>query len=171
MYIVKFDANWNTCGNTTTPTSSAGTGGTSSTGGITTSPTPTVPSPTSTTGTGGTVTTICSTVGVLDEGTDVPRQFTLEQNYPNPFNPSTTIKFSLPSAGSNQAKGRVGVGSYVSLKVYDLLGREVATLVNEMKEPGSYEITWDASGVASGVYLYRLKAGTFTETKKLILMR
>jgi hypothetical protein len=88
-----------------------------------------------------------------------PTEFRLEQNYPNPFNPSTHFAFRIAEFG------------LVSLKVYDLLGREVATLVNEVKQPGSYEVTWDASGFASGVYFYRLHAGTFVQTKKLMLLR
>jgi photosystem II stability/assembly factor-like uncharacterized protein len=90
-----------------------------------------------------------------------PAQFILEQNYPNPFNPSTTIRFSIP----------VGTHGHTSLRVYDLLGREVATLVNEVKQPGSYEVTWDASGFASGVYLYRLQSGNFVQTRRLLLLR
>jgi hypothetical protein len=88
--------------------------------------------------------------------------FRLEQNYPNPFNPSTRIRFSIP----------VGTGHAPSiLRIYDLLGREVATLVNDNLPPGSYEVTFDATGLASGVYLYRLQAGEFTQTKRLLLLR
>jgi hypothetical protein len=95
----------------------------------------------------------------------IPTDFSLSQNYPNPFNPTTTIKYQLPSAG------------HVTLKVYDMLGREVATLVNEEKAPGNYEVTFDANhseqcrGMASGVYFYRLQAGNFSETKKFVLMK
>ena len=103
----------------------------------------------------GTFTTITS---VSDES-GIPRGYYLEQNYPNPFNPSTVIRYSLP------------VTSYITLKVYSLLGQQVATLVNEEMKPGSHEVTWDASGMASGVYLYRLTAANFVETKKLVLMR
>jgi protocatechuate 3,4-dioxygenase beta subunit len=85
--------------------------------------------------------------------------FELNQNYPNPFNPSTTINFKVP----NQSK--------VSLKVYNILGSEVATLVNETKAAGSYNITFNASRLSSGVYFYQLKSGNFTSTKKLILMK
>jgi photosystem II stability/assembly factor-like uncharacterized protein len=90
---------------------------------------------------------------------DIPLLFSLEQNYPNPFNPTTQIKFRSPTTGD------------ASLKVYDLLGREVATLVNEQMNPGTYSATWNAAGFASGVYLYRMRAGTFIETKKLLLLR
>jgi uncharacterized Ntn-hydrolase superfamily protein len=96
---------------------------------------------------------------VSEYAVGVPVTFELHQNYPNPLNPSTTISYQIPSQ------------SRVTLKVYDLLGREVATLVNEDMKPGSYEATWDASAVASGVYFYRLKAGEFVETKRLVLMR
>jgi hypothetical protein len=104
--------------------------------------------------------TTLPTVGV-EEPAGSPDEFMLAQNYPNPFNPSTTIQFTLP----------VGTYNYTSLRVYDLLGREVATLVNEAKAPGNYEATWDATGQASGVYFYRLQAGEFTQTKRLLLLR
>ena len=88
-----------------------------------------------------------------------PAQFNLEQNYPNPFNPSTKMGFWVQGSGS------------VSLKVYDVLGREVATLVNEKKVAGKYSVTWNASSMSSGVYFYRLQAGSFVETRKLVLLR
>jgi len=96
----------------------------------------------------------------------VPSRFDLLQNYPNPFNPSTRIRFSIPSKN-----GRGGEWEKVVLEVYDVLGREVRTLVNEDLPPGSYEVTWDATGMPSGVYLYKLTAGSFTQTRKMILMR
>ena len=103
---------------------------------------------------------------VAGEQQGVPLSFSLEQNYPNPFNPSTTIKYSL----SSQERG--GVRSQrVLLRVYDVLGREVTTLVDELKAPGHYQVTWDARSAASGVYLYRLQTGSFSQTRKLILMR
>jgi hypothetical protein len=89
----------------------------------------------------------------------LPNSFSLEQNYPNPFNPVTTISFSLPSR------------SFVSLKVFDVLGREVATIVSEELPAGSYTRQWNAARVASGVYYYRVNAGRFTETKKMVLLR
>jgi hypothetical protein len=88
-----------------------------------------------------------------------PSQFCLYQNYPNPFNPSTTIEFALPKS------------TFVTLKVYNLLGEEVATLAEEKRAAGIHKINWDARGLASGVYVYRLEAGSFIQTKKLILMR
>jgi len=95
---------------------------------------------------------------------NLPDDFILYQNYPNPFNPSTKIKFTIPS----NVKGQL---SNVSLKVYDVLGNEVATLVNEYKPTGSYEIEFDARGLTSGIYFYKLQAGAFSETKKMILLR
>jgi hypothetical protein len=88
-----------------------------------------------------------------------PLTFKLGQNYPNPFNPSTTIQFELPSR------------SLMTLKVYDLIGREVATLVNGIKEAGSHEIKFDASGLPSGIYLYRIVTDKYVETKKLVLIK
>ncbi len=87
------------------------------------------------------------------------RRFYLFQNYPNPFNPSTKISYSIPQT------------SFVTLKVYDILGKEIATLVNEEKQVGNYEINFDAKNLSSGVYFYRIQAGNFTETKKFILLR
>jgi hypothetical protein len=89
----------------------------------------------------------------------VPGSFNLQQNYPNPFNPSTTIKFELPRA------------SQVTLTVYDILEREVSVLVNERKNAGVYEVKFDGANLASGVYFYRLQAGTYVETRKLLLLR
>ncbi len=88
-----------------------------------------------------------------------PSVFSLAQNYPNPFNPSTTINYQLP------------VNSFVSLKVYDVLGREAATLVNEYKPAGKYEVEFNASSLPSGVYIYKLTAGNFTAVKKLMLLK
>jgi hypothetical protein len=87
------------------------------------------------------------------------REFSLSQNYPNPFNPTTTIQFTLVDRQST------------IVRVYDILGREVATLVNEMKFPGSYTIRFDGSKLASGTYFYRLQAGSYTQTRKLLLLR
>ncbi|MEO8168446.1 MAG: T9SS type A sorting domain-containing protein, partial [bacterium] len=97
-----------------------------------------------------------ATVGL---NSDFPATFGLSQNYPNPFNPTTTIKFQISHS------------SFVTLNVFDLLGREVATLVNEEITPGSYERVFNAEGLASGVYLYRLQAGSFVQTRKLLLLQ
>jgi cyanophycinase len=97
--------------------------------------------------------------------------FTLAQNYPNPFNSSTRIKYTVGGAGEAGA-GDWGLGARKTmLVVYDLLGRQVATLVDEKKAPGSYEVSFDASGLASGVYFYRMTAGSYVDTKKLLLIR
>ena len=95
----------------------------------------------------------------VDNIISVPADFSLNQNYPNPFNPTTTIQYSIPH------------GSNVELKVYDVLGNEVAILINEEKERGDYTVSFDATGLASGMYLYRLQAGSFVKTKKMILLR
>jgi hypothetical protein len=89
----------------------------------------------------------------------IPREYVLAQNYPNPFNPVTTISYQIRSAGG------------VTLRVYDLLGREVATLMNEFQQAGSYTTTFDASRLSSGVYFYRLQAGSFVNTKKMVLTK
>jgi len=88
-----------------------------------------------------------------------PVEYALEQNYPNPFNPVTVLKYSLP------------VKNVVTLKVFNLLGEEVTTLVNEIKEAGSYEVNFNANGLPSGIYFYRIKAGNFVETKKMVLLK
>jgi hypothetical protein len=93
--------------------------------------------------------------------TALPTEFALAQNYPNPFNPATRIAYAIP----------VGTHEVVSLSVFDVLGREVARLVNEVKEPGNYEVQWDAGNVASGVYYSRLHAGTFQATRKMLLLK
>ena len=95
----------------------------------------------------------------------IPLDFALKQNYPNPFNPSTKIKFDIPS-------NLRGIdGSLVSLRIFNALGNEVAVLIYEPKSPGSYEVEWNASRLPSGVYFYRLQAGTYIETKKMTLIK
>jgi hypothetical protein len=89
----------------------------------------------------------------------VPLVFALRQNYPNPFNPSTTIHYEVPGL------------AVVQLVVYDILGREVTTLVDEMKTAGAYDINFNTIGLASGVYFYRMQAGDFVGTKKMVLMK
>ncbi len=91
--------------------------------------------------------------------TNIPTEYVLEQNQPNPFNPVTQIKFSIPEAG------------YVTLKIYDVLGREVSELVNGWKEAGTYDVVWDASRFSSGVYFYKLQAGNFISVKKMLLAK
>lgn len=99
------------------------------------------------------------TTSVSDGAVRDPETFVLSQNYPNPFNPKTGVRFQVPGV------------SDVKLVVYDLLGREVAVLVNERKAPGSYEVQFDASRLSSGVYLYRLTAGSFMQTRRMILLK
>ena len=94
-------------------------------------------------------------------------KFSLSQNYPNPFNPSTKIKYSIPQVTLRQAQSDIKV----TLKVYDILGREVATLVNEEKPVGSYEVEFNGINLPSGIYFYQLKAGQFSEAKKMILLK
>lgn len=89
----------------------------------------------------------------------LPDRYELGQNYPNPFNPKTIIYFQLP------------MSNYVKLIVYDVMGREVATLVNEQLNSGTYEIEWDASDYPSGIYFYTLSTGNFTETKRMVMIK
>ncbi|NOS86391.1 MAG: T9SS type A sorting domain-containing protein, partial [Ignavibacteria bacterium] len=103
-------------------------------------------------------------IGIKMISNVTPEIYYLSQNYPNPFNPQTKIKFAIPS----NLKGHT---STVRLIIYDLLGREVATLVNEALKPGTYEADWDASNYSSGVYFYKIITESFVETKKMILMK
>lgn len=98
-------------------------------------------------------------LSVRQVSTERPSDFKLEQNYPNPFNPSTTISYQLPAS------------SAVSLKVFDMLGREVATLVNARQDAGRYQVSFNAASLASGIYFYRLQAGAFTQTNKMMLVK
>jgi hypothetical protein len=95
-----------------------------------------------------------------------PTEYKLEQNYPNPFNPTTKIRYSIP-----ETPLPLGKWLGVRLVVYDILGNEVTTLVNEQKEPGYYEVDFNASQFASGVYIYCLQAGSFVSTKKLMVLK
>ncbi len=103
---------------------------------------------------------------IIEVDFSLPIEFLLEQNFPNPFNPTTKIKYSIPYVISTE-----GRNLNVVLKVYDILGKQIASLVNEEKPAGNYEISFDATKLSSGVYLYQLKAGRFLETKKMILLR
>ena len=97
--------------------------------------------------------------GINNNNNEIPNAYRLEQNYPNPFNPVTNIAFSIPKAGN------------VKLIVYDMLGREVVALVNEFKQSGNYSVDFDASNLSSGVYLYKIEAGDFKDTKKMMLIK
>jgi len=106
-------------------------------------------------------------IGIEIISTEIPDQFSLSQNYPNPFNPSTKIKFAIPlSRGVSE-----GLGVFTKLLIYDMLGREIAVLVNEQLSPGIYEVNWNAGSYTSGVYFYKLQAGDFAETKKMVLVK
>jgi hypothetical protein len=96
---------------------------------------------------------------MLSVTVDAPKSYAVYQNYPNPFNPTTSISFDIPSR------------SVVSLKVFDLLGREVSTIVSGELQAGRYTRQWNATDISSGVYFYRLQAGTYSETKKLLLLK
>lgn len=98
-------------------------------------------------------------VTTIENETTQPTDFSLSQNFPNPFNPSTTIKYSVPQS------------SNVVIKLFDVLGNEIETLVNEVKPAGTYEITWSSANLPSGVYFYQLKAGDFVQTKKMLLIK
>ena len=109
----------------------------------------------------------CVPIGIEPISSEIPQRFELLQNYPNPFNPATKIKFSIPL--SRGVDGVAGRG--VLLKMYDALGREISTLVNQELKPGIYEIEWDASNIPSGVYFYSLITSEFTQTKKMVVLK
>jgi type IX secretion system substrate protein/Kelch motif protein len=103
--------------------------------------------------------TLCGPVGVTQNNSEIPENYSLSQNYPNPFNPTTNISYNVPK------------GSYVKLIVYDWVGREVTFLVNEYSKAGTYDIEFDGSNLSSGVYFYRIETGGFNDTKKMILIK
>ena len=98
-------------------------------------------------------------ISVKPEDNKLPHEYKLYMNYPNPFNPVTKIKYSIPEM------------NLVTLQIYDILGNEIALLVNADQAAGTYDVSFDASGFSSGIYIYRLKAGKFTSTKKMILLK
>jgi hypothetical protein len=98
-------------------------------------------------------------VGVTNKGQETPKNFSLNQNYPNPFNPSTKIDFAIPKSAN------------VEIKVFDILGREVATLMNEFKHAGNYSVEFNGGNISSGVYFYTLKSGNFKDTKKMLMIK
>ncbi len=98
-------------------------------------------------------------VGVEEELNELPTEYLLSQNYPNPFNSSSIIKYSIPKS------------SHITLKIFNILGKEITTLVNEEKFVGTYEVNWNAENLTSGVYFYKLQAGEFVQTRKMILLK
>ena len=100
----------------------------------------------------------------IEEVISIPFEYTLSQNYPNPFNPVTVIKYEIPGQNRNDNRN-------VQLKVYDILGKEIAILVNEIKSAGSYEVEFNGAELPSGIYIYRLTAGNFADSKKLVLLK
>jgi hypothetical protein len=105
-----------------------------------------------------------SPLSVTVAETSLPEKYYLEQNYPNPFNPSTKIKFDVPSNDRSQATG-------VMLVVFDMMGKEVAALVNEQLQPGSYEVEWNAANYPSGIYFYKLSSDLFSDSKQMLLIK
>ncbi|MDE3059063.1 MAG: T9SS type A sorting domain-containing protein [Bacteroidota bacterium] len=99
------------------------------------------------------------TTSVGNPGAEIPESYALFQNYPNPFNPTTEIRYQIAEV------------SRVTLKIYNLLGQEVATLVSEKKSPGTYEVSFDGSSLPSGLYFYRLDAGNFSGVKKMLMLK
>ena len=93
------------------------------------------------------------------ETVEIPNHYSLSQNYPNPFNPVTTIKYGIPKT------------SNVLIRIYDVLGNEVLTIINEKKSPGVYSESFNASNLSSGVYFYKIEAGSFTDVKKMVLIK
>ncbi len=165
MYIVKYDSAWHTCGGNDSMVISH-TGTLDSIISITpnvTSPTGFITTRTPTVGSGGAATMICVT-GIQPISNKIPVTYKLYQNYPNPFNPVTKIKFDVPAVGVQYTEP-------LRLVIYNVLGREIALLVNQQLAPGTYEVDWDGTNYPSGIYFYKLTAGDYTETKKMVLMK
>ncbi|MFZ1320604.1 MAG: T9SS type A sorting domain-containing protein, partial [Ignavibacteria bacterium] len=107
----------------------------------------------------GVVSKMSIEVGIVNTGGEIPVDYTLGQNYPNPFNPETNINFTIPKSGN------------VTLKIYDVSGKEVSTLVNEVKNAGNYIVGFNAANLPSGAYFYRLESSSFSATKKMMLIK
>ena len=115
---------------------------------------------------------VTNTNGITQTGNNVPGKFELYQNYPNPFNPATKIKFDIPNTvGAARLRNGQAYMRPVQMKVYDILGREVATLVNENLQPGTYSVDWNASNFSSGIYFYRIGTEGFVDVKRMILIK
>lgn len=115
-----------------------------------------------------------STIGITKLGENIPVSYSLHQNYPNPFNPVTNIKFEIPLLRGVPARlrnGQEGRGVPIKLIIYDILGKEVEVLINKEMSPGTYEAEWDASGYSSGVYFYTLSTESFSQTRKMVLIK
>jgi len=121
-------------------------------------------------------------MAMLHSARTIPADFALSQNYPNPFNPTTTISYSLPVQSTKSKVERAGTVNfqlstlYVTLRVFNVLGQQVRTLVDDMQQPGSYHVVWDGKDTSgreagSGVYFCQLKAGSFLETRRMVLMK
>ncbi len=113
---------------------------------------------------GSIIRTLSGGIGITPISSEIPQKFELAQNYPNPFNPVTKIRFSIPAFVETTRR-------VVSLKIYDVLGKEIAVLVNEHLKPGIYEINWNAENLPSGVYFYSLITNEFTQTKKMVVVK
>ncbi len=113
---------------------------------------------------GGIMRTTNGGIGITQISAEIPRYYTLFQNYPNPFNPVTKIRFSIPSFAETTRR-------VVSLKIYDILGKEIAVLVNEILTPGTYEVGWNASNFSSGIYFYSLFTDNYTQTRKMVIVK
>jgi len=163
MNIIKLDNDGNTCATTSMPQSLSGSGGTMGIpASILNSQNSIINSPPTAVSSGGTLTTNC--VALKTVSYNLPDSYELRQNSVYPFNPKTNIKFSLP----HTSEGRV---SNTRLTIYDIIGNVIAVLVNEPLKPGSYEVNFDGSDIASGIYFYELQAGDFVVSKKMILLK
>jgi len=108
---------------------------------------------------------------IIEVNISIPEEFELSQNYPNPFNPTTKIKYSIPTVSSPLLGGAGGGSIHIQLVIYDVLGDEIATIVNEKNPAGIYEVEWNAKGLPSGLYFYQLRAGRFIDTKKMLMIK
>jgi len=111
---------------------------------------------------------VSTTIGIKNLSKNVPDRYFLFQNYPNPFNPSTIIRFQIPNSENGKWKMENGL---VILKVYDIIGKEVATLVNEKLQPGVYEVPFSEKRLASGMYFYKLVAGNFSDVRRMVFVK
>jgi len=113
--------------------------------------------------------TVCGhPIGINPIASEIPDSYNLYQNFPNPFNPVTKIKFDLPK--SNLTPGGAK-GLFIRLAIYDVLGKEINAVVSQQLKPGSYEVEWDGSNYPNGVYFYKLTAGDYAETRKMVLVK